>query len=103
MTHYQQVANTGKNTGIKGPASYLLLYFRQYLYGNEIRHLDNRRENVAPLDKSWSCVTHDAHRKLAFSTLARDTLGIIPVAAGVVITLRTSAENSVRELIDYTT
>ena len=23
----------------------------------EIRHLDNRRENVAPFDKSWSCVT----------------------------------------------
>jgi len=29
-------------------------------------------------------------------------LGIIPLAAGVVTTLRTSAKNSVRELIDYT-
>jgi len=43
------------------------------------------------------------HRKLAFSTLDHDTLGIIPLAAGVVTTLRTSANNSVRELIDYTT
>ena len=68
----------------------------------EIRHLDNRRENVALLDKSQSCVTHNAHRKLAFSTLAHDTLGIIPLAAGVVITLCTSAKNSVRELTDYT-
>jgi len=48
-------------------------------------------------------VTHDAHRKLAFSTLAHDTLGIIPLAAGVVTILRTSAKNSVWELIDYTT
>ena len=64
---------------------------------------DNRRENVAPLNKSYICVTHDAHRKLAFSTLAHDTLGIIPLAAGVVTTLRTSAKNSVRELINYTT
>ena len=67
----------------------------------EIRHLDNRRENVALLDKSQSCVTHDAHTKLAFSTLAH-TLGIIPLACGVVITLCTSAKNSVRELTDYT-
>jgi len=29
-------------------------------------------------------------------------LGIIPLAAGVVTELRTSAKNSVRELIDYT-
>ena len=48
-------------------------------------------------------LTHVAHRKLGFSTLARDTLGIIPLAAGVVTTLRTSAKNSVWELIDYTT
>jgi len=68
----------------------------------ETRRLDNRKENVAPLDKSYSCVTHDGHRKLAFSTLAYDTLGIIPLAAGVVSTLRTSAKNSVRDLIDYT-
>jgi len=27
---------------------------------------------------------HDVHRKLAFSTLAHDTLGIITLAAGVV-------------------
>ena len=47
--------------------------------------------------------SHDAHRKLAFSTLAHDTLGIIPLAAGVVTTLRTSAKNSVQELVDYTT
>jgi len=47
--------------------------------------------------------THNAHVKLAFSTLAHDTLGIIPLAAGVVTTLRTSTKNSVRELIDYTT
>ena len=66
----------------------------------EIRHLDNCRENVAPLDKS---ITHDAHRKLAFSTLAHDTLGIIPLAAGVVTTLCMSAKNSVQKLIDYTT
>ena len=45
----------------------------------------------------------DAHTKLAFSTLAHDTLGIIPLAAGVVTTLRMSAKNSVCELIDYTT
>jgi len=38
---------------------------------------------------------------LAFSTLAHDTLGIIPLAAGVVTKLRRSAKNSVRELIDY--
>jgi len=69
----------------------------------EIHHVDNLRANVAPLDKSWSCVTHDVHGKLAFSTLAHDTLGIIPLAAGLVITLRTSAKNSVRKLIDYTT
>ena len=69
----------------------------------EIHHLDNRRENIAPLDKGWSCVTHDAHRKLVFSTLAHDTLGIIPLAAGVETTLRRSAKNSVWELIDYTT
>jgi hypothetical protein len=68
----------------------------------ETHHLDNRRENVAPLDKSYSCITHDAHRKLAFSTLAHDTLGITPLAAGVVTVLHTSAKNSVRELIDYT-
>ena len=68
----------------------------------EIRHLDNRREGFAPLDKSYSCVTHDAHRKLAFSTLAHDTLRIIPLAAGVVTTLHTTAKNSVRKLIDYT-
>jgi hypothetical protein len=66
----------------------------------EVRHLDNRRENVAPLDKSYSCVTHDAHRKLAFSPLSHDTLGITPLAAGVVTTLHTSAKNSVRELAD---
>jgi len=30
-------------------------------------------------------------------------LGIIPLAAGVVTALRTSAKNSVRKLIDYTT
>jgi len=69
----------------------------------EIRHLDNRRQNVAPLDKSKSCVTHGAHRKLVFSTLAHDTLGIIVLAAGVVTTLRKSAKNSVPKLIDYTT
>ena len=68
-----------------------------------IRHLDSRKENVAPLDKSYSFVTHGAYRKLAFSTLTYDTLGIIPLAASVVTTLRTSAKNSVRELIDYTT
>jgi len=55
------------------------------------------------LIKARRCVTHDAHRKLAFSTLAHDTLGIILVAAGVVTTLRTNAKNSVRELIAYTT
>ena len=60
-------------------------------------------ENVAPLDKSYSCVTHDAHRKLAFSTLAHDTLGVIPLVAGVVTTFHTSAKNSVQKLIDYTT
>ena len=43
------------------------------------------------------------HRKLAFSTLAHDTLGIIPLAAGVVTTILKRAKNSVRELIDYTT
>jgi len=43
--------------------------------------------------------TYDAHRKLAFSTLAHDTLGITPLAAGVVTTLRRSAKNSVRRLI----
>jgi len=47
-------------------------------------------------------MTHDAHRKLAFSTLAHDTLGIIPLVAGVVNTLRTSAKNAVQKLIDYT-
>jgi hypothetical protein len=67
----------------------------------EICHLDNRRENVAPLDKSQSSVRPDALRKLAFSTLAHDILGITPLAAGMVTTLRTSAKNSVRELIDY--
>jgi len=50
-----------------------------------------------------SCVTHNAHRKLAFSTLAHDTLGIIPLAAVEVTTLCTSAKNSVRKLTDYTT
>jgi len=69
----------------------------------EIHHLDNRRENIASLDKSYSCVTHDAHRKLAFSTLTHDTLGIIPLVAGVVTTLCRSAKNSVWELTDYTT
>ena len=39
-------------------------------------------------------VTRDAYRKLAFSTLAHDTLGIIPLAAGVVTTLRTSAKQN---------
>ena len=68
----------------------------------EIRHLDNHRENVAPLDKSYSSVTHNAHRKVAFSTIAHDTLGIIPLAAGVVTTLRTSTKNSAQKLIDYT-
>jgi hypothetical protein len=58
--------------------------------------------NVASVDKSWSSVTHDAHRKLAFSTLAHDTLGITPLMAGVVTMLRMSAKNSVQELIDYT-
>ena len=43
------------------------------------------------------------HRKLAFSTLADDTLGIITLAAGVVTTLHTSAKNSVWELFDYST
>jgi len=43
------------------------------------------------------------HRKLAFSTLAHDTLGAIPVMAGMVTTLRTSTKNSVPKLIDYTT
>ena len=47
--------------------------------------------------------SHDAHRKLAFSTLAHDTLGIIPLTAGVVTTLCTSTKNSVWNLIDYTT
>ena len=47
--------------------------------------------------------TMDAHRKLACSTLAHDTLGIIPLAAGVVTTLRTGAKDSVQELTDYTT
>jgi len=69
----------------------------------EIRHLDNHRENIAPLDKSKICVKHNAHRKLAFSTLAHDTLGIILLAAGMVTTLRTSAKNSIRKLIDFTT
>jgi len=64
----------------------------------EICHLDNRRENIAPLDKSESCVTHDAHRKLSFSTLAHGTLGIIPLMVGVVTTLLTSVK-----LIDNTT
>jgi hypothetical protein len=68
----------------------------------EIRHIDNRRVNVAPLDKSHSNVTHDTHRKLDFSTLAHDTLGITPLAAGVVTTLRTRAKISFQELIDYT-
>jgi len=40
---------------------------------------------------------------LAFSTLAHDTLGIIPLAAGVVTTLCKRAKNSVLEHIDYTT
>jgi len=40
---------------------------------------------------------------LAFSTLTHGTLGIIPLAAGVVNTLRTSTKNLVRELIDYIT
>jgi len=69
----------------------------------EIRHLDNRREKVAPLDKSQSSITNDAHRKLAFSTLTHDTLGTTPLEAGVVNMLRTSTKNSVRELTDYTT
>ena len=47
--------------------------------------------------------SHDAHKTLAFSTLASDTLGIIPLAAGVVITLRRSAKNSVWKLTDHTT
>ena len=42
------------------------------------------------------------HRKLAFSTLAHDTFGIIPLVDGMVTTLRTSAKNSVRKLIDTT-
>jgi hypothetical protein len=45
---------------------------------------------------------YDAHRKLSFSTLDHHALGIIPLAAGVVTTLRISAKYSVRELIDYT-
>jgi hypothetical protein len=49
----------------------------------------------------WLWRWHDAHRKLAFSTLAHDTLGITPLAAGVVTTFRTSAKNAVWELIDY--
>ena len=47
--------------------------------------------------------SHTMRTELAFSTLAHDTLGIIPLAAGVVTTLRTSAKNSVLKLIDYTT
>jgi len=43
------------------------------------------------------------HRKLAFSTLAYDTLGIIPLVAGVVTTLCMSAKKFSLELIDYTT
>jgi len=35
--------------------------------------------------------------------MTHDTLGTIPLAAGVVTTLRTSAKISVREIIDYTT
>jgi len=42
------------------------------------------------------------HTELAFSTLAPYTLGIIPLAAGVVTTLRTSTKNSVRKLTVYT-
>jgi hypothetical protein len=45
---------------------------------------------------------HDAHRKLAFSTLAHDTLRTTPLVAGMVTTLRMSVKNSVQELIDYT-
>jgi len=48
-------------------------------------------------------VTNNAHRELAFSTLAHDTLGIKLLVASVVTILRTSAKNTVRELIDYTT
>ena len=40
---------------------------------------------------------------MAFSTLTNDTLGTIPLAAGVVTTFRMGAKNPVRELIDYTT
>ena len=54
-------------------------------------------------DKCSQIIAHDAHRKLAFSTLAHDTLRIIPLAAGVVTILRTIVKNSVRELTDYTT
>jgi len=43
------------------------------------------------------------HRKLAFSTLAHGTSGIIPLAAGVVTTLHVSMKNSVWKIIDYTT
>jgi hypothetical protein len=68
----------------------------------EIRHLDDCREDIAPLDESYSSVTCDAHRKLASSTLAHHTLGIISLAAGVVTRLRTSAKNSAPELIAYT-
>jgi hypothetical protein len=60
----------------------------------------NRRGHVAPIDKSYSCVTHNVHRRLAFNTLAHETLGIIPLAARVVTTLHTSAKNSIRKLID---
>ena len=38
-----------------------------------------------------------------FSALAHDTLRIIPLAAGVVTTVCSSAKNAVRELTDYTT
>ena len=35
----------------------------------------NKDRTVSHLDKSYSCVTHDAHIKLAFGKIANDTFG----------------------------
>jgi len=43
-----------------------------------------------------------SHTMHTFSTLSHATLGITPLAAGVVTTLRTIAKISVRKLTDYT-
>jgi len=41
-------------------------------------------------------------QKAGFQYTTHDTLGIIPLVAGVVTTLCTSAKNSVQKLTDYT-